>query len=117
MRARDAGAVAAVDSLHLVAAVFPDWAGARAARQELCELLDVEDDDLAVGPAGGDAGGRGLALLAGRFRVERLAEIEAVFAGHDGTVLVDIPATRAGHVTTADIRPASADIRPAPADA
>ena len=84
-----------VDTLHLVAAVFPDWAGARAARRELFELLDVEDDDVAVGPAGGDAGGRGLALLAGRFRVERLPEITAVVAEHAGTVLVDIPETRA----------------------
>jgi len=83
-----------VESLHLVAAVFPDWAGARAARRELFELLDVEDDDLAVGPAGGDAGGRGLALLAGRFRVDRMPEIAAVVAEHEGTVLVDIPENR-----------------------
>jgi hypothetical protein len=84
-----------VDSLHLVAAVFPDWAGARAARRELFELLDVADGDLAVGPAGGDAGGQGPALLAGRFRVERLPEITAVVAEHAGTVLVDIPEERA----------------------
>ena len=87
--------MAAVDTLHLVAAVFPDWAGARAARRELFELLDVEDDDLAVGPAGGDAGSRGPALLAGRFRVERLPEISAVVADHAGTLLIDIPETRA----------------------
>src|SRR4051812_49523032 len=83
-----------VESLHLVAAVFPDWAGARAARRELFELLDVEDDDLAVGPAGGDAGGRGLALLAGRFRVERLPEITAVVTEHDGIVPRDLPRIR-----------------------
>jgi hypothetical protein len=94
--AADAGRVATVETLHLVAAVFPDWAGARAARRELFELLDVEDDDLAVGPAGGDAGGRGPALLAGRFKVERLPEITAVVVDHAGTVLVDIPESRAG---------------------
>jgi hypothetical protein len=88
--------VAVVDSLHLVAAVFPDWAGARAAERDLFALLDVGDDDVTVGPAGGDAGGRGPALLAGRFRVERLLEIEAVLAEHAGTVLVDIPESRAG---------------------
>jgi hypothetical protein len=89
--------VAVVDSLHLVAAVFPDWAGARAAERELFTLLDVGDDDVAVGPAGGDAGGRGPALLAGRFRVERLAEIQAVVTDHAGMVLVDIPESRAGY--------------------
>jgi hypothetical protein len=94
--AADAGSVAVPDSLHLVAAVFPDWDGARAARRALYELLDVGEEDLAVGPAGGDAGGRGPALLAGRFRVERLVEIEAVVSDHDGVVLVDIPESRAG---------------------
>ena len=83
--------MAIADSLHLVAAVFPDWEGARAAERELFALLDVEADDLAVGPAGGDAGGRGPALLAGRFRAERMAEISALVAEHAGTVLVDIP--------------------------
>jgi hypothetical protein len=97
MPQEDAGRVAVVDSLHLVAAVFPDWAEARAARSDLFELLDVEDGDVAVGPAGGDAGGRGPALLAGRFRVERLTEVEAVVAEHAGTVLVDIPENRAGY--------------------
>ena len=85
-----------VDDLHILAAVFPDWAEARAAEQELFDLLDVGDNDLAVGAAGGDAGGRGAALLAGRFRVERLAEIASVVADHDGTVLVDIPEANAG---------------------
>jgi hypothetical protein len=81
----------ALDSLHLVAAVFPDWDEARAAERELFELLDVGDADLAVGPAGGDAGGRGPALLAGRFRAERMPEISALVEEHAGTVLLDIP--------------------------
>ncbi len=97
--AADPDSVGAVDSLHLVAAVFPDWDGARAAERELFALLDVGDDDVAVGPAGGDAGGTGPALLAGRFRVERLPEIEAVVAEHEGTVLVDIPEARAGYTS------------------
>jgi hypothetical protein len=88
--------MAVANSLHLVAAVFPDWAGARAAERDLYVLLDVGDGDVSIGPAGGDASGRGPALLAGRFRVERLPEIEAVVADHDGTVLVDIPESRGG---------------------
>jgi hypothetical protein len=96
MRSVHAGLVAVVDTLHLVAAVFPDWDGARAAERDLNALLDVGDDDMAVGPAGGDAGDDGPALLAGRFRIERLPEIEAVLLDHAGTVVVDIPESRAG---------------------
>ena len=88
--------MAVVESLHLVAAVFPDWDGARAAERDLLALLDVAHDDLSVGPVGGDAGGRGPALLAGRFRVERLIEIQSVLADHAGIVVVDIPESRAG---------------------
>ena len=88
--------MARTDSLHIVAAVFRDWDGARAAERELFALLDVADADVSVGPAGGDAEGRGSALLAGRFRVERIPEIEAVVAAHAGTVLVDVPESRSG---------------------
>ncbi len=88
--------MARADSLHIVAAVFPDWDGARAAERELSALLDVGEDDVSVGPVGGDASGRGPALLAGRFRVERLPEIEEVVHDHAGTVLVDVPESRAG---------------------
>ena len=88
--------MARTDSLHIVAAVFRDWDGARAAERELSALLDVGDDDVTVGPVGGDAGGGGPALLAGRFRVERIPEIEAVLSDHAGTVVVDIPESAAG---------------------
>lgn len=79
--------------MRVVAATFPD---ARAAGRVLSELRDryrLGPGDARVAPMGtaGSDYDEGTALLAGRFRDDRVSEVEQLIEQRGGEVIVEVP--------------------------
>lgn len=81
-----------LSSLVIFAVGFAALEDARAAEAALRHELDVDAADIQLEPIGGDPGAEGLtAILGGRFREHRRADIERVVAIFGGRVLDVLP--------------------------
>jgi hypothetical protein len=79
---------------HVIGAAFPDRAAADAAKHELHDRLDVDEEDLELGEPGADATRHGIgAFLAARLR--RRPEARAIVEQYKGEVVADVAESRA----------------------
>ena len=79
--------------MTVVGVGFTDLDSAQEAAGELRRMLDVEEDDVVVGPIGGSeefVNGYQV-LLGGRIREMRLPEVERVMRELGGEVLTEVP--------------------------
>ena len=81
-----------LSALVIIAVGFAALEDARAAEAALRHELDVDAADIELEPIGGDPGAAGLtAILGGRFRESRRADIERVVAIFGGRILDVLP--------------------------
>lgn len=79
---------------RVIGAAFRDRAAADAAKHELHDRLDVGEDDLELGDAGGDTSARGFRAFLGA-RLRRGPEAEAIVRRHHGEVVANVPESHA----------------------
>ena len=79
--------------MQLVGAGFQDLTHAHAAATELRLVLDVDEHDLEIQEVGGSPEfvDGFTAVLAGRIRERRLAQVHEILRRHGGEVLTEVP--------------------------